>query len=139
MSKSSRRKERDFKKLLGTFREMILSDKADLLHVEKVHLALRAREKKKKKRQTYRSHSSIYSKKVEAKNDKKDRFSQSSSQFTQKKKVFTGVFFSLISLLRERYKNWDRSAENDPITAKQLQQYCNIFEEVFLRNLCCTS
>ena len=33
-----------------TFREMILSDKADLLHVEKVHLALRGREEKKKQK-----------------------------------------------------------------------------------------
>ena len=33
-----------------TFREMILSDKADLLHVEKVHLALGGREKKKRKK-----------------------------------------------------------------------------------------
>ena len=51
------KEKRDFKKLLGTFREMILSDKADLLHVEKVHLALRGREEKKKKRYTYKSHS----------------------------------------------------------------------------------
>ena len=80
-----------------TFREMILSDKADLLHVEKVHLALRGREEKKKKRYTYKSHSSskqhLFTKKLEAKNEK-DRFSQPSFS----KKIFTGVFFYLISL-----------------------------------------
>ena len=93
MSKSSRRKERDFKKLLGTFREMILSDKADLLHVEKVHLALRGREEKKKKRYTYRSHSSIYSKKkVEAKNDEKTDFLRAVHNLHRKKSIHRCLF-----------------------------------------------
>ena len=62
-----------------TFREMILSDKADLLHVEKVHLALRGREEKKKKRYTYKSHSSskqhLFTKKVGSKKRERQIFS----------------------------------------------------------------
>ena len=98
---------------------MILSDKADLLHVEKVHLALRGREEKKKKKiDIQKSQQHLFKKKKnEAKNDQKTDFLRAVHNL-HRKKVFTGVFFSLISLLRERYKNWDRSAENDPITAK---------------------
>ena len=62
-----------------TFREMILSDKADLLHVEKVHLALRGREEKKEKRYTYKSHSSskqhLFTKKVGSKKRERQIFS----------------------------------------------------------------
>ena len=75
-----------------TFREMILSDKADLLHVEKVHLALRGREEKKKKdihTKVTVVASSIYSqKKLEAKNEK-DRFSQPSFS---KKNIYRCLF-----------------------------------------------
>lgn len=65
-----------------TFREMILSDKADLLHVEKVHLALGGREgeEKEKKRYTYKSHSSssLFTKgrkKLKQKNEQRQIFS----------------------------------------------------------------
>ena len=66
-----------------TFREMILSDKADLLHVEKVHLALRGTGREKKKRKNKNIHTkvtavAVYSqkkKKVEAKNEQRQIFS----------------------------------------------------------------
>ena len=64
-----------------TFREMILSDKADLLHVEKVHLALGGREKKKRKNKNIHTKVTavaVYSqkkKKVEAKNEQRQIFS----------------------------------------------------------------
>lgn len=73
------------------------------------------RKRRKKDRHTEVTAASIQ-KKVEAKNDQKTDFLRAVHNL-HRKKVFTGVFFSLISLLRERYKNWDRSAENDPITA----------------------
>ena len=61
---------------------MILSDKADLLHVEKVHLALRGREKKKRKNKNIHTKVTavaVYSQKEEkswSKKTSKDRFSQ---------------------------------------------------------------
>ena len=98
MSKSSRRKERDFKKLLGTFREMILSDKADLLHVEKVHLALRGREEKKKKKiDIQKSQQHLFKKKVEAKNDQKTDFLRAVHNLHRKKKYSQVSFSALLA------------------------------------------
>ena len=81
-----------------TFREMILSDKADLLHVEKVHLALRGREEKKEKKDIHTKvtvvASSIYSQKSWKQKTRKTDFL--SLHF--RKRIFTGVFFYLISL-----------------------------------------